>query len=288
MEAEGDDAQLPMAPWAYAAAAAVLALIGFFGFSLNLIVILLFVREKQLRTPMNMVLLNLAVSDLCVATVGNPLTMTAAVVRRWPFGPKLCVAYAFFMSFFGMASIGALALLALERFLLVAHSLRRAAPSLRHALCAVGGVWVYALALSAPPLAGWGAFGPEAANISCSVNWEKPDLNSTTYIAFLFALGLALPVGIICGCYVGIVRIMRKSAVRAGRSLPRAERRLTLLVLVMAAAFLAAWTPYAALALASAAARRPVASPAVAVLPALLAKSSVCYNPVIYVGLNSQ
>lgn len=31
-----------------------------------------------------------------------------------------------------------------------------------------------------------------------------------------------------------------------------------------------------------------IISPAMAVLPALIAKSSICYNPLIYVGMNSQ
>ncbi|CAK9833716.1 Visual pigment-like receptor peropsin [Anthophora retusa] len=59
------------------------------------------------------------------------------------------------------------------------------------------------------------------------------------------------------------------------------------MVALMITAFLLAWSPYAALAL-TAQYFDAKLSASVAVLPALLAKSSICYNPIIYAGLNSQ
>lgn len=53
-------------------------------------------------------------------------------------------------------------------------------------------------------------------------------------------------------------------------------------------AFLLAWTPYSIFALSEQFGDPDLITPSLAVLPALIAKSSICYNPLIYVGMNSQ
>lgn len=67
----------------------------------------------------------------------------------------------------------------------------------------------------------------------------------------------------------------------------KAESRVAFMVAIMIVAFFVAWTPYAFLALLVHFGNSEV-SPGYAVVPALVAKSSICYNPVIYVGLNTQ
>lgn len=59
------------------------------------------------------------------------------------------------------------------------------------------------------------------------------------------------------------------------------------MVAVMILAFLIAWMPYSVLALLIAFGGVRI-SPAVSIIPALCAKSSICWNPIIYIGLNTQ
>lgn len=68
----------------------------------------------------------------------------------------------------------------------------------------------------------------------------------------------------------------------------KAEGKVAYMVLLMIAAFLVAWTPYSVTALLAQFGDPSLVTPAAGVVPALLAKSSICYNPIIYVGLNSQ
>lgn len=67
----------------------------------------------------------------------------------------------------------------------------------------------------------------------------------------------------------------------------KAETRVAWMIAVMIAAFFFAWTPYALLSLLIAFIGFKV-TPAMALIPSLVAKTSICYNPVIYVGLNTQ
>ncbi|XP_076287703.1 pinopsin [Lasioglossum baleicum] len=274
-------------PAVYVGAAIALGFIGFFGFTMNLLVAVVIVKDAQnLWTPVNVILVNMIVGDFLVAALGNPVAMVSAITGGWYWGYKVCLWYAWFMSTLGFASIGNLTVMAVERWLLVARPMR--VLSIRTAVILGFFVWIYALCLSLPPLFGWGSYGPEAGNVSCSVSWEvhDPITRSDSYIGFLFTFGLVIPVIIISTSYLAIVATLRKVRKRAG-SRGRREAKITKMVALMIMAFLLAWSPYAALALAAQYFdARPSAS--VAVLPALLAKSSICYNPIIYAGLNSQ
>ncbi|KAL2300933.1 hypothetical protein Nmel_011485 [Mimus melanotis] len=66
------------------------------------------------------------------------------------------------------------------------------------------------------------------------------------------------------------------------------EQRILLMVLLMVVCFLLCWLPYAAVALIATFGQPGLISPAASIVPAILAKSSTVYNPIIYVFLNKQ
>lgn len=119
------------------------------------------------------------------------------------------------------------------------------------------------------------------------MNWEVRSPNITSYIVYLFITGLVLPLLVILFSYLSIIRAVRNSTNRMGRG-SQAERKVTMMVVWMVSAFLVAWSPYAAFALIKQFGNPDIISPGLAILPALIAKSSICYNPVIYIGMNSQ
>ncbi|CAH0726862.1 unnamed protein product, partial [Brenthis ino] len=122
---------------------------------------------------------------------------------------------------------------------------------------------------------------------SCSVNWHEQSMNTLTYILFLFAMGQIVPLSIITFSYVNIIRTMKRNSQRLGR-VSRAEARATIMVLIMIISFTIAWTPYSLFALMEQFATEGIVSPGAGVIPALVAKSSICYDPLIYVGMNTQ
>lgn len=68
----------------------------------------------------------------------------------------------------------------------------------------------------------------------------------------------------------------------------KAEGQFAFVVFLMIVAFLIAWSPYAVFALIVQFGQVTMITPSVAIFPALLAKTSICYNPIIYFGLNTQ
>ncbi|XP_024873502.1 green-sensitive opsin-like [Temnothorax curvispinosus] len=236
----------------YTFAAVVLGFIGFFGFVLNLLIVITVVKNANvLWTPTNVVLVNMVVGDFLVAALGNPFALTSAIAGSWFWSHEIINCY-------------------------------------RHAYILAFLVWIYALSLSLPPFFNWGTYGPEAGNISCSVSWEihDPETHNDIYIGFLFLFGFFLPVIIIISSYCGIIKTLKKIGKRISAK-NRREKKVTKMVYLMILAFLIAWSPYAVLALATQYFNvQP--SHIVAVLPALLAKSSICYNPIIYATMTAQ
>ena len=74
---------------------------------------------------------------------------------------------------------------------------------------------------------------------------------------------------------------------RVGRR-NRSEVKVTFMVAVMILAFMVAWTPYSVFALIKQFGDADSIGPGMGVLPSLFAKTSICYNPIIYVAMNSQ
>ncbi|XP_073945988.1 parapinopsin-like [Choristoneura fumiferana] len=282
-----DEFPLLMPRWGYVVSAFVLFLIGFFGFFLNLMVILLMFKDRQLWTPLNIILFNLVCSDFSVSVLGNPFTLISSLFHRWVFGRTMCVLYGFFMALLGIASITTLTVLSFERYMLVTRPFSSRHLSAKGAACSIVFIWTYSLALTTPPLMGWGNYVNEAANISCSVNWHEQSMNTLTYILFLFAMGQIVPFIIITFSYVNIVRTLKTNSQRLGR-VSRAEAKVTGMVFVMIISFTVAWTPYSIFALIEQFATDGIISPGAGVIPALVAKSSICYDPLIYVGMNTQ
>ncbi|XP_029345430.1 rhodopsin-like [Acyrthosiphon pisum] len=270
----------------YLGAAIVLSIIGIVGFIFNTCVIFIMIRDTRLWTPQNVIIFNLATSDLAVSVLGNPVTLAAAITKGWIFGQTICVIYGFFMALFGIASITTLTVLAYDRYLMIRYPFSSSRLTKETALYAIAGIWIYAFAVTGPPLFGWNRYVNESANISCSIDWESGE--HSNYVIYIFVFGLFLPVTVIIYSYVSLVVTVRKRAAEKiiGQA-TKAECRVAIMVAVMILAFLTAWMPYSVLALMIAFGGVHI-SPVVSIIPALCAKSSICWNPIIYIGLNTQ
>lgn len=79
--------------------------IGVLGFCNNIIVIILYCRFKRLRTPTNLLIVNISVSDLLVSLTGVNFTFVSCVKRGWVFNSATCVWDGFSNSLFGQYSV---------------------------------------------------------------------------------------------------------------------------------------------------------------------------------------
>lgn len=79
----------------------ILFLLALFG---NALVCYVVTRNPRLRTPSNMLVLNLAISDILMAVVCMPLSLGVLLTGKWPYGAALCDMQGFLIFSFGIVS----------------------------------------------------------------------------------------------------------------------------------------------------------------------------------------
>ncbi|XP_072542185.1 teleost multiple tissue opsin 2b [Salminus brasiliensis] len=276
-----------LSPAGFIALSVFLGLIMTFGFLNNFVVLVLFCKFKTLRTPVNMLLLNISVSDMLVCMCGTTLSFASSIHGRWLLGRQGCMWYGFINSCFGIVSLISLVILSYDRYSTLTMY-NKQGPDYRKPLLAVGGSWLYSVIWTVPPLLGWSSYGLEGAGTSCSVSWTEHSPQSHAYIICLFVFCLALPVLVMVYSYgrllyaVKQVGKIRKSAAR------RREYHVLFMVITTVVCYLLCWTPYSVVAIMATFGRPGIITPVASVVPSLLAKSSTVINPVIYILMNKQ
>ncbi|XP_035981601.1 teleost multiple tissue opsin b isoform X3 [Fundulus heteroclitus] len=93
-----------LSPTGHLVVAVCLGCIGTLGFLSNFLVLALFCRYRALRTPMNLLLVSISVSDLLVSVLGTPFSFAASTQGRWLIGRAGCVWYGFINACLGAQS----------------------------------------------------------------------------------------------------------------------------------------------------------------------------------------
>ncbi|XP_007458415.1 PREDICTED: melanopsin isoform X2 [Lipotes vexillifer] len=287
----------------------VILLVGLTGMLGNLTVIYTFcscdllhgvnvmIKSRGLRTPANMFIINLAVSDFLMSFTQAPVFFTSSVYKQWLFGETGCEFYAFCGAVFGITSMITLTAIALDRYLVITRPLATVGMvSKRRAALVLLGVWLYALAWSLPPFFGWSAYVPEGLLTSCSWDYVSFMPSVRAYTMLLFCFVFFLPLLIIIYCYIFIFKAIRETgqalqtfgAGEGGGECPWQRQRLQnewkmakieLLVILL---FVLSWAPYSTVALMGFAGYAHVLTPYMNSVPAVIAKASAIYNPIIY------
>ncbi|TSK22616.1 Opsin-3 [Bagarius yarrelli] len=279
------DTYLLFPVWTYKLLAVTIGTISVLGFCNNLLVLTLYYRFKRLKTPTNLLLVNISVSDLLVSVFGTNFTLVSCLERGWVWDSSTCVWDGFSNSLFGIVSIMTLCALAYERYIRVVHAKVIDFP---WAWRAIRHIWLYSIAWTGAPLLGWNRYTLEIHQLGCSLDWASKDPNDASFILLFLLSCFFIPVGIMAYCYGNIlytVHMLRSiedlQTVQIIKVL-RYEKKLAAMILLMIFCYLMCWTPYAVVSVLVAFGRQNIISPTVAIIPSFFAKSSTAYNAIIY------
>ncbi|XP_025082971.1 neuropeptide FF receptor 2-like isoform X2 [Pomacea canaliculata] len=117
----------------------------------NALVIFIVVVSKRMRTPTNVLLVNLAVADLLVAALCMWVHLGANITPEWPFGLLICKVNMFAQATAITSSVLTLTVISVERFVAIVFPLRPGF-TLRSTGAAIVAVWIVACAIAAPQL----------------------------------------------------------------------------------------------------------------------------------------
>ncbi|XP_039991375.1 melanopsin-A-like [Xiphias gladius] len=274
----------------------VILAVGITGLLGNFLVIYAFCRSRSLRTPSNIFIINLAVTDFLMCLTQTPIFFITSMHKRWIFGKKGCELYAFCGALFGICSMMTLMVIAVDRYVVITRPLASLGlMSHRKALSIVAVAWVYSMGWSLPPFFGWSAYVPEGLMTSCSWDYMTFTPSVRSYTMLLFTFVFFIPLSIIIFCYCCIFRAIRHttraitkincegtrdSAKRFHRM--KSEWKMAKIALIVILLFVISWAPYSCAALTAFAGYADMLTPYMNSVPAVIAKASAIHNPIIY------
>ncbi|XP_042349516.1 teleost multiple tissue opsin 3a [Plectropomus leopardus] len=254
----------------------------------NFFALLIFAKFRCLWTPINVILLNISLSDILVCVFGTPFSFAASLHGRWLIGEHGCKWYGFANSLFGIVSLVSLSVLSYERYTAVLCSSQVDISDFRKAWLCVAGSWLYSLFWTLPPFLGWSSYGPEGPGTTCSVQWHLRSATSISYVLCLFIFCLLLPLLLMVYSYSRILMVIRRVGKINLLSAQRREQHILMMVLSMVSCYMVCWMPYGIMALVATFGSSGVVTPIASVVPSILAKFSTVVNPVIYMFFNNQ
>ena len=265
----------------------------------NVTALYLFLKDKVLRTPSNMLVINLTISDLLMTVTNHTAFIYNAFKGgAWQMGPQYCVIAGFFGAVSGMTSLVSLVAISWDRYRVIVQSFNAAPLTVGKALFVMTGTWAWSLGITVLPFFGIGAYVPEGILDSCSYDYFDRSMTNVFYIWCNIVFYYMLPICCICFFYYHIVNAvfqhekalkeqakkMNVSTLRsnADQDKQSAEIRIAKVALTNVSIWLICWTPYAIVVAIGVSGDPMLVTPLVSALPALFAKAGSTYNPLVY------
>ncbi|KAL0270437.1 UNVERIFIED_CONTAM: hypothetical protein PYX00_007847 [Menopon gallinae] len=263
----------------------------------NGLVIWIFSSAKNLRTPSNMFVVNLAIFDF-IMMAKTPIMIYNSMHSGFAAGHTWCQVFAAMGTISGIGASATNACIAYDRYATIANPLERKMGKTRATIMCLL-VWAYAVPWAVLPLTEtWGRFVPEGYLTTCTFDYLSDDIVNKYFVATLFVFSYVLPVSLIIYFYSRIVghvvaheRTLREQAkkmnVESLRSNSRqkneaAEIRIAKAAVTICSLFVASWTPYAVVALIGSFGNKNLITPGVSMIPACACKAVACIDPYVY------
>ncbi|KAA0186110.1 LWS opsin 1 [Hyalella azteca] len=286
----------PLNPMWYGLLGFTITVLGILSITGNTIVMWVFLNTKSLRSPANLLVVNLALSDFGMMATMFPPMVTSCYYGTWAFSALFCEIYGCFGSLFGCASIWSMVFITADRYNVIVKGVSGTPLTNTGALIRIMLVWVFSLAWTLLPFFGWNRYVPEGNLTACGTDYLTEGWVSQSYLYVYGAWVYFLPLILIIYYYTFIVsavfaheKQMREQAKKMGvKSLRNeeaqktsAECRLAKVALTTVALWFIAWTPYLVINFAGML-NKPMINPLFTIWGSLFAKANAVYNPIVY------
>ena len=262
----------------------------------NYVVISVFTSTKSLRTPSNLLDVNLAFSDfLMMFTMAPPMVMNC-LEETWIYGPLACELYAAAGSLFGCVSIWTMTMIAFDRYNVIVKGLSAKPMSKNDALIKILIVWFLSAAWTAAPFFGWCRYVPEGNMTACGTDYISQDIGSRSYIVIYGIFVYFTPLLMIIYSYFFILKAvaaheknmrdqakkMNVASLRSSENVNQsAECKLAKVALMTISLWFMAWTPYLIINFTGIFSTTKI-TPLATIWGSLFAKANAVYNPIVY------
>ncbi|NWS64697.1 OPSUV protein, partial [Chunga burmeisteri] len=276
-------------PWAFYLQTAFMGFVFLVGTPLNAIVLVVTVKYKKLRQPLNYILVNISFSGFISCIFSVFTVFVSSSQGYFVFGKHMCSLEGFVGATGGLVTGWSLAFLAFERYIVICKPFGNFRFSSKHALMAVVATWVIGIGVAVPPFFGWSRYVPEGLQCSCGPDWYTvgTKYKSEYYTWFLFIFCFIRP-GPGWGRTLTPLWAQVAAQQQESATTQKAEREVSRMVVVMVGSFCLCYVPYAALAMYMVNNRDHGLDLRLVTIPAFFSKSACVYNPIIYCFMNKQ
>ncbi|XP_068226621.1 rhodopsin-like [Palaemon carinicauda] len=287
----------PMNPLWYNLIAFWMVVMGSLAIGGNFVVIWVFMCTKSLRSPANMYVVNLALSDFGMMFCMCPPILVNCYYQTWAFSDVACHIYGMLGSVFGTASIWSMVFITLDRYNVIVKGLSGQPLTVNGALLRIFIVWAQTLFWGVLPLFGLCRYVPEGNMTACGTDYLSEDIYSQVYLYLYAADCYILPLFLIIFCYTFIMKAVfnhekqmreqaKKMGVKSLRNDPEAKKtssecRLAKVALTTVSLWFIAWTPYFVINMAGLL-YKPMVTPLFSIWGSVFAKANAVYNPIVY------
>nr|BAM95292.1 long wavelength-sensitive opsin [Leptidea amurensis] len=286
----------PMNPMWHGLLGFVIGMLGFVSITGNGMVIYIFTTTKSLKTPSNLLVVNLAFSDFLMMCCMAPAMLVNCYYETWVFGPLACELYACAGSLCGCASIWSMTMIAFDRYNVIVKGIAAKPLTINGALLRILGIWAFSLTWTVAPILGWSRYVPEGNMTACGTDYLDKTWLSRSYILVYSVFCYFLPLILIIYSYFFIVqavaaheKAMREQAKKMNVASLRsseaantsAECKLAKVALMTISLWFMAWTPYLVINFTGIFETYPI-TPLATIWGSVFAKANAVYNPIVY------
>ena len=223
----------------------------------NILIGIIVYKEKALRTPINILIVNMAISDLLFSIIRFPAHFVRLnTASHWlisgPFGQALCRLKYFVNDVSIAVSIQSLVLIAVDRFVAVVFPLRPSLISSKQCRLSILVIWIVAMVVSCPNLTTW-KFVENPEGLVCRREWKDKFIESSsikndilvTIIVFIY-----VPLVLIAILYFSIAvriksqKIPGEPSVNARKQRLKRERSVLKMSVAIVFVFAVCWLPF--------------------------------------------
>nr|APY20655.1 long wavelength sensitive opsin [Priacma serrata] len=286
----------PLNPMWHGLLGFTIGVLGFISVAGNGMVIYIFTSTKSLRTPSNLLVVNLAFSDFLMMFCMSPAMVVNCYNETWVWGPFMCELYGMLGSLFGSGSIWTMTMIAFDRYNVIVKGLSAKPLTNQGAMLRILFIWVMSIAWTIFPMFGWNRYVPEGNMTACGTDYLTKDWLSRSYILVYSVFVYFTPLFMIIYSYFFIVqavaaheREMREQAKKMNVASLRsaeaantsAECKLAKVALMTISLWFMAWTPYLVINFTGIFEGGSI-SPLATIWGSLFAKANAVYNPIVY------
>jgi allatostatin receptor len=220
------------------------AIIVFFGSIGNGLVIFVMAAQPKLRTVTNLLLLNLAVSDLFFLVVCGSFSVVHYVLSEWPLGSTLCRIIQYLLYVSSYVTVYTLVAISVVRYICVVHGVQT--PFMQNRRLVLGlilVIWIVILLCKIPILLVHGVtYNPATKRLECIITGK---LEGQNLFASFFVFAYVLPLVIIGTLYVLIVCHLRSHNPLPEREAEERHRQshVTRILAILVLTFAVCWLP---------------------------------------------